>query len=87
MRKTVVTMHQVAEDLEKVFEIEKGNNGSTRHDFKFMINKQHFERFLVIEMLQKYFNDKVILDGYLQVAGITFVFTTFEIKQGKPDNV
>ena len=50
-----------------------------------MIDKRVFERFQILSMLQDYFSDKVIIGGYLIVDSITFIFTTFEVKYGKPE--
>jgi len=77
----------VVSDLKELFEIENNEIGSTESDGKFLINKQHFERFEVIGKLQNYFSDKSIDGGYLEVGSITFVFTSFEVKSGKPELV
>jgi len=83
--KTEVSIEQCVVDLDALFNITPDVKGSSmRYGNKYMINKQDFERLMAIDMLQEYFADKVIDGGYLKVDGITFVFTTFEIIEGKP---
>ena len=69
-----------------MFEIEQptAENGSFVSERKFCIDKRKFERFEVIDMLQTYFSDRCVLDGYLKVDSITIVFTTFEVLEGTP---
>ena len=85
--KKQIEINQVISDLEALFKIgENSGFKSMRNGRKFFINKQQFERFEVIGMLQEYFADKFIEGGYLLVDSITFVFTSFEILEGKPNN-
>ena len=85
--KREVEISQVISDLTELFKIEDYHKfRSFKTDNEFFINKQQIERFEVIDMLQKYFNDKVIKGGYLIVDPITFVFTTFKVLEGKPNN-
>ena len=85
--KKQVEINKVVSDLETLFKIgEDIDYKSMRKGRKFLINKQQFERFEVIGMLQEYFADKFIEGGYLLVDSITFVFTSFEILEGKPIN-
>jgi len=86
--KNKVEIFTVVSDLRKLFNINDENNMaihlSSGDKDSFMINKQYKERLEVIDILQEYFANKVIIDGYCEVHNITFVFTTFEIKKGKP---
>lgn len=75
-----ITIEQVIKELRIMFSIDENEFGSTESNGKFFINKQQFERYAVIEMLQNFFTDKYIENGYLTVGNITFVFTTFEVK-------
>lgn len=52
----------------------------------FFIDKNVTERGEVFEKLQEYFEERVIKGGYCTVSPITFVWTTFELKEGKPNN-
>jgi len=81
-----IEIEQIIADLTKLFAIEQptAENGSFVSDGKFYIDKRKFERLLVIDMLQEYFLNRVIKDGYLKVDSITMVFTTFEVLEGKP---
>ena len=84
--KQQVSINQVISDLKSLFKIgESTEFVSTESEGKFMIDKRVFERFQILSMLQDYFSDKVIIGGYLIVDSITFVFTTFEVKSGKPE--
>jgi len=84
--KEKIEIEQVIADLTKLFEIEQPaeNNASFVQGRKFFIYKRKFERLLVIDMLQEYFSNRVINNGYLKVGSITMVFTTFEVLEGKP---
>lgn len=76
----------VVKDLTELFSLNEVNEfGSMVNKNKFYIDKRHFERFEVISKLQEYFRDKVIDGGYLSVDSVTFVFTIFEVKIGKPE--
>jgi len=87
-------INDVVKDLKEIFNIKEKefelDNPMCIHTSKdgeecFMINKQYKERYEVISLLQDYFLDKVVKDGYCEVDNITFVFTTFKIKKGKPE--
>ena len=82
--KNKVEIKQVISDLKELFGYDEKCNDVIVNGNKFLINKQKFERFQVIEMLQGYFSDKVVNGGYLQVGSITFVYTDFEIFEGNP---
>jgi hypothetical protein len=87
MRKKI-PIPQVIADLTALFELgteEALRLGSTVSGGKFYINKQHYGRGPVIEKLQNYFADKYIDGGYILVDGITFVFTSFEVREGVPE--
>ena len=86
--KTKTEISKVIEDLKILFDIKEfkpsKKNASYETDGKFYIDKRVCERFQVIDKLKEYFTDKIIDGGYLEVDGITFVFTTFEVKEGRP---
>ena len=50
----------------------------------FFIDKQVMSRGETITILQQYFTGKVIDGGFCSISPITFVWTTFELKKGKP---
>lgn len=52
----------------------------------FFIDKNVTERGEVFEKLQEYFEERVIKGGYCTVSPITFVWTSFDLKKGKPNN-
>lgn len=52
----------------------------------FFIDKNVTGRGEVFEKLQEYFKGRVIEGGYCKVPPITIVWTTFELKQGNPNN-
>lgn len=58
----------------------------TKDGVVFFIDKNVTERGEVLEKLQKYFEERVVKGGYCTVSPITLVWTTFELKQGKPNN-
>lgn len=84
MEKNKVQLEKVINDLKILFNTENNEIGTTESNGKFYIQKRQFERFEVIDMLQKYFSDKFIDGGYCSVGNITMVFTTFEILEGVP---
>lgn len=84
MAKNKVQRETVINDLKSLFNTEKNEFGTVESDGKFSIQKRQFERFKVIDMLQNYFSDKFIDEGYCSVGNITMVFTTFEILEGIP---
>ncbi len=52
---------------------------------KFLIDKRHFERGVVIGKLQSYFDGVGVKDGHVKVSPMTMVFTAFEVCNGKPN--
>lgn len=91
-----VTIQQATEDLKQIFNAvtfaefqKKGEhlswyNATEDGETTFYIDKQQCERGEAIYRLQEYFSDKVIDGGYCSVDPITLVWTTFELKKGKP---
>lgn len=63
-------------ESKNVLVVENKEEGRTT----FMVNKQHMERFEVINKLQEFFADKVIDGGQCRINNITFVFTAFFIE-------
>lgn len=57
-----------------------------RDGVQFFIDKNVTERGEVFEKLQEYFGERVIKGGYCTVSPITFIWTTFELNKGKPNN-
>lgn len=53
----------------------------------FFIDKNVTERGEVFEKLQEYFEERVIKGGYCVFSPITFVWTSFELKKGKPNTL
>ena len=83
---TKIPIKEVIVDIKSLFGLNEENKfGSMENEDKFYINKQHFERFEVIGKLQNYFEDKFIDGGYVKVSPITMIFTSFEVKVGKPE--
>lgn len=82
--KKPVKINDVISDLRILFELQDEDLSSRESGGKFFINKQKFERFTVIDMLLKYFEDKYIDGGYLSVGSMTLVWTTFEVIIGTP---
>jgi len=81
------TQEKVISELRELFDIENNlDKGTTEHEGKFYINKQHKERFEVISMLKEYFNGVGVKDGYLSVDSITFIHTVFTVCNGTPKN-
>lgn len=77
--KTKVTIQQAISDIEKIFGYTEASQYHEVGKGTFLIDKQKFERFEVIEKLQEYFAHKVIDGGGCWVSPITFVFTKIEI--------
>lgn len=76
---------KVISDLQDIFDVKNEENNSTGTDKgTFAIDKNHMSRLRVIAKLQEYFLDKTIDGGFLKVANITFVFTTFQIIKRDP---
>lgn len=83
-----LTKQETVEALKELFDYE--NNKESKNVLvvenkeegrtTFMINKQHMERFEVIDKLQEFFADKVIDGGQCRIDNITFVFTAFFIE-------
>ena len=88
MEKFKVKPERAIKELKEIFEIKEDAELKEGFSFqsggKFYIDKRHLERYEVIGKLQDYFADKVVEGGYVEVDPITFLFTTFEIKQGQP---
>lgn len=53
----------------------------------FFIDKNVTERGEVFEKLQEYFEERVINGGYCVLSPITLVWTSFELKKGKPNTL
>ena len=53
----------------------------------FFIDKNVTERGEVLQKLKAYFEERVIKGGYCNVSTITLVWTTFELKKGKPNTL
>lgn len=80
------TQETVIKELRELFDIDNNiEKGTTEHDGKFRINKKHYQRFEVIEMLKNYFNGVGVENGYVSVDPITLVFTTFSVCNGVPN--
>lgn len=79
MMKTKVTIQQAISDIEKIFGFTENSQYHEVGKGSFIIDKQKFERYEVIEKLQEYFADKVIDGGGCWISPITFVFTQIEI--------
>lgn len=60
----------------------ENDNGVT-----FFIDKKVTERGEVFEKLQEYFKKRVIEGGYCVLSPITLVWTSFELKKGKPNTL
>ena len=79
------TQEVVIKELKEIFKVDDNiGKGTTESDGKFYVNKQHLERFEVLEKLQNYFNGVGVKDGYVTVSPITMVFTSFEVCNGAP---
>lgn len=61
-------------------------NSENEDGVTFFIDKNITERGEVFEKLQEYFGERVIEGGYCELSPITFVWTSFELKKGKPNN-
>ena len=53
----------------------------------FFIDKNVTERGEVFQKLQEYFEERVIKGGYCTVSPLTLVWTSFELKKGKPNSL
>lgn len=75
----------VTKELNELFDIANNlEKGTYNYGTGFGISKKQLQRFEVIEVLQNYFKDVSIKDGYLSVCPITFIHTTFEVCNGTP---
>lgn len=80
-----VKIETVLKDLDKLFDIDNNvDKGTYTTENRFAISKPHFHRGEVLNMLQIYFKDRTIINGYLKVGKITFLHTHFEVVKGKP---
>ena len=87
MKDTPIKIPKVIEDLREIFEVEKGLvHGTTESDGQFMISKRQWKRHEVIEKLQKYFENRVVYNGYVEVTPMTFIHTTFMVKSIPVEN-
>ena len=78
----------VIEELRELFEVEKNlKYGTIESNGLFMISKKQMQRFDVIELLRTYFYGVGVKDGYLIVDPITFVHTTFTVRNGTPEEL
>ena len=77
--KARVSIQQAISEIEKIFGCTETNQYHEVGKGAFLIDKQKFERYEVIEKLQEYFADKVIDGGGCWISPITFVFTSIEI--------
>lgn len=91
MERTTIPRSQVISDLRDLFGLpadglRKDDTGYSFYTVKendtadFCIDKKHFERYEVLQKLNKYFADKVIDGGSCRVDNITFVWTLFHIE-------
>lgn len=80
MTKIIIPIPTVIEDLRKLFKIDEETEfKSIETNGSFLIHKQTFGRGTTIEMLQNYFEDKVIENGQCSVGSLTMLFTSFKI--------
>lgn len=79
MKKSELTKEQVINDLKKEFNITDCSL-SKYSDGTFLIDKREFERFETIDKLQRYFANKVIINGQCRVDNITLLYTGFHIE-------
>lgn len=80
------TKETIVSELREHFNIGKEGILSFETNGKFGIHKQEFERFDVIAVLENYFKNVVVQEGYVEVDPITFVFTTFKVKNFSDDD-
>lgn len=92
-----ITIEKAKNDLIEIFgavsaeEFRKRNEhvswyGETEEGVTFFIDKNVTERGEVFEKLQEYFEERVIKGGYCELSPITLIWTSFELKKGKPNN-
>jgi len=80
--KTEITVEQAISDLRELFGLDNPESGSIQTDNTFMIIKTEYERFQVIDMLTKYFNDKMLPPGWgCKIDNITLLWTSFSFIQ------
>lgn len=77
-KKKEITIEQAISDCRAMFNIPKSTL-SKEGDGKFLIHKQEFERYEVINKLMDYFKNKVIIGGQCAVEPITLLWTMFTI--------
>lgn len=76
--KQEVTVEQAIKDLRVLFGLDKEGTRSIQNDKRFMIIKTEYERYEVIEMLQEYFADKALPDGWgCSIDALTLLWTGF----------
>lgn len=77
--KQVVTVEQAIKDLRELFELDKEGTKSIQTDKSFMITKTEYDRNTVLMMLQGYFFNKTLPDGWgCKIDAITLLWTGFE---------
>lgn len=93
-----VTIEEAKEDLVEIFGAVSSEEFRRRKEHlswysdtgdgvSFFIDKNVTGRGEVFKKLQQYFEERVIEGGYCTVSPITFIWTTFELKQGKPNTL
>lgn len=77
-RKTIL---EVFSDLLSLFNMITGPTSSisNRDTTTLYIHKQDYEREKVLELLENYFNDVKIIDGYLEITSMTLIYTTVKL--------
>lgn len=91
-----VTIEKAKNDLKEIFEAVSAEDfrkrkehlswyNETKDGVIFFIDKNVTERDEALQKLQEYFEERIIKGGYCTVSPITLVWTTFELKQGKPN--
>ena len=79
------TKEEVISDLKTVFHIGEDGCLSRENKGSFFINKREYEREDVISMLQKYFKNRVIIDGQCRIDPITLLYTMFHIEDRREE--
>lgn len=91
-----VTIQEAKNDLKEIFEAVNAEDfrkrkehlswyNETKDGVIFFIDKNVTERDEALQKLQEYFEERIIKGGYCTVSPITLVWTTFGLKQGKPN--
>jgi hypothetical protein len=89
MKKERIPIDQVIADLKELFKVQdqqSEDNASYIKDGEFNIDKRQFDRIAVMTNLQNYFASRIVDGGHVVVDPITFVFTSFEVREGAPIN-